>query len=192
MANHSCIAATGKSIERLLGAWLRANPPLTTGPTKASLVHTDAFADVAGSITPPTVSVYLYRIHPNAVMRAAWGAQGSIDGRGHLPLDLHFLITAWASDAGDELTLLGKALECLESTPLLAGPLLFPSGGWAAGDVIQLIPDDVGVDTLLSLFDSLETPFRLSAPYVARIARIDGLRPTPPVDVTTVVAGAHP
>jgi hypothetical protein len=192
MANHSCIAATGKSIERLLSAWFRAQQPITGSISKAVLVHTDDFGEEDETITSPAVSIYLYRLQPNAVMRAAWGAQGSLDGHGHLPLDLHFLITAWADNAEHELALLGKALECLESTPLLSGPLLHPDGGWGDGDVIQLVPDEVGIDTLLSLFDSLEAPFRLSAPYVAKIARIDGLRPTAPPEVTTVIAGAHP
>src|SRR4051794_31141837 len=156
MANHACIAATGKSIERLLSAGFRDAQPIGGGATTtATLVHTEDFKDTDDTLVLPAVSIYLYRIAPNAVMRAAWGAQGSRDGRGHLPLDLHFLLTAWASNAEDELRVLGRAMECLESTPLLTGPLLYPTADWAAGDVIQVVHDEVATDSLLSLFDSL-------------------------------------
>lgn len=192
MPNHECIAATGKSIERLLGACFRDDPPVGGSDTKAVLVQTEDFDLTTGTVIVPAVSIFLYRVEPNAVMRAAWGAHGSLDGRAHLPLDLHFLITAWGENAEHELLVLGKALECLESTPLLSGPLLYPTAEWEDGDLIQLVPADLGTESLLRLFDSLDADFRLSVPYVARIARIDGTRGAPPPQVTTAVAGAHP
>lgn len=192
MPNHECIAAAGKSIERLLGACFRDHQPVAGSDTKAVLVQTEDFDIGTGTIVIPAVSIFLYRVEPNAVMRAAWGAQGSLDGRAHLPLDLHFLLTAWGENAEHELLVLGKALECLESTPLLAGPLLYPTAGWDDGDVIQLVPEELGTESLLRLFDSLEADFRLSVPYVARIARIDGGRAVPPREVATAIAGAHP
>lgn len=192
MANSSCIAATGRSIERLIDAWLRADQPITGKIASAKLVRAEDLDAGNTLIVEPALSIYFYRLAPNAVMRSAWGAQGSLDGRGHLPLDLHFLLTAWGENAEHELLLLGKALECLESTPLLSGPLLHPSGGWETGDVIQLLPDELAIDSLISLFDSLDHSFRLSAPYMARSARIDGERPTPPADVLTAIAGMKP
>src|SRR3954452_24948762 len=99
MPNSACIEATGKSIERLLSAWYTADQPLTTGSTTASLVQSDDLERTIESLDGPLLSVYLYSVEPNAVMRAAGGAAGSIDGRSHLPLDLHFLITAWAANA---------------------------------------------------------------------------------------------
>jgi len=73
MANYTSIAATGKSIERLLGACFRADQPVSDGPTTAALVHTEDFDLAAGTVVPPAVSVYLYRVEPNAVMRATTG-----------------------------------------------------------------------------------------------------------------------
>jgi len=125
-------------------------------------------------------------------MRAAWGGAGSIDGRSHLPLDLHFLLTAWATNAEYEYRILGAALECLDTTPILTGPLLYPTADWDDGDAIQLVPEHLEVDTVLRLFDSLEASFRLSMPYVARVVRIDGPVTNAPPAVGTTIAGAKP
>jgi hypothetical protein len=193
MPNSACIEATGKSIERLLTAWFTAEPPLTTGTTTASLVQSAGLditvSDLQGS---SLVSIYLYSVEPNAVMRAAWGGVGSVDGRSHLPLDLHFLLTAWADNAQYEYRILGAALECLDTTPILTGPLLYPTADWYDGDAIQVVPEHLETDTVLRLFDSLEAPFRLSMPYVARVVRIDGPRTNAPPIVGTAIAGVKP
>jgi hypothetical protein len=192
MPNSACIEAAGRSVERLLTAWFADDPPLTVGTTTASLVQSDDLGTSVEALEPPLLSVYLYSVEPNAVMRAAWGGAGSIDGRAHLPLDLHFLLTAWASNAEYEYRILGAALACLDTTPILTGPLLYPTTDWEDGDAIQLVPEHLEIDTVLRLFDSLEASFRLSMPYVARVVRIDGPPTNAPPVVGTAIAGAKP
>ena len=193
MAGFAGIAATGKSIERLLNAAFAEEEPVPGKKTRAVLVRTADFDEqnVGTNIGSPALSVFLYRVETSKVMRPAWSAVGSLDGVPHLALDLHFLLTPWADNAEFEQRILGKAMQCLESTPLLSGPLLHPSANWAVNESVQVIAEDLPPESMLRAFDSLPTDFRLSVPYVARVVRIDGREnPTPPA--TTAVVGSTP
>src|SRR5688572_16629303 len=131
MADFGAIAATGNSIVRLVNACFKDEEPVENKKTKAVLVRTEDFKDPGNTITFPALSLFFYRVDFNKTMRASWSAIGSQDGRAHLPMDLHFLITAWADNAEAELRILGKAMQCLETTPVLSGVLLDPSTLWA-------------------------------------------------------------
>jgi Pvc16 N-terminal domain len=194
MAGVAALAAAGKSIERLLNACFDASQPIENKTTRAVLVRTDDFedGDTSSQIKPPALSVFLYRVDFNKTMRAAWSAVGFHDGRGHLALDLHYLLTAWADNAEHEHLILGQALQCLETTPILGGPLLYPSGGFTPNECLQLVMEEVSTEALMRTFDSLPTDYRLSVPYLARVLRIDSRQAHPDVPVTTVVAGAVP
>lgn len=204
MAGFAGMAAVGKSIERLLNAAFEeeqqdANPQRWLVPnkkTKAVLVRTADFeADTIGtSIGSPALSIFLYRIDFNKMMRAAWSAVGSQDGLGHLPLDLHFLITAWADNAEFEYRILGKAMQCLETTPILSGPLLFPSlfTNWTPNESIQIVLEEISTEALMRTFDSLPTDYRLSIPYIARITRLDSRQASLDPLVTTAITGLVP
>jgi hypothetical protein len=196
MADFTVIAAVGKSLERFLSACFTdptADKPVPTGTTKAVLASTEDFKSGGSArLIPPCLSIFLYRIDYNKTMRAAWSGVGSQDGRGHLPLDLHYMLTPWASDPELEHRIIGRAMQCLETTPILSGPLLTPAGGWAPHEGVHLILEDVPTEWVMRTFDSLPTDFKLSVPYIARIARLDSRRSFPAPDVTTVVAGAVP
>src|SRR4029079_1285087 len=139
----------------------------------------------AGRLEPPALSVFLYRIAPNATMRAAWSSVGSVDGRGHLPLDLHFLLTPWADDAEVEHRIIGRAMQCLEQTPILSGPLLYPSATWAPNEAVQVVVEAMSVESIMRPFDRLPIEFRVSVPYVARVIRIDSRVAVQAPDVRT-------
>jgi|SRR4051794_28556897 hypothetical protein len=191
MATYESVAAVGKSIQRLLAnGFLQPPVPVAGKTTKAVLIRTEDF-DLAGAsrIQPPTLSVFLYRIEMNKAMRAAWSAVGSQDGRSHLPLDLHFLLTPWAEDPEFEHRILGRAMECLESMPILSGPLLADGANWAPNEAVQIVLEDLPPEAMMRTFDLLPSDFKLSVSYVVRVTRIDGRRAAPQ-DVTTVVTGA--
>ena len=193
MAGFAGIAATGKSIERLLNAAFAEEEPVPGKKTRAVLVRTSDFEETnaATNIGSPALSVFLYRVDSNKVMRAAWSAVGSQDGVPHFAVDLHFLLTPWADNAEFEQRILGKAMQCLETTPQLSGPLLHPSADWAANETVQVVSEDIPPEAMLRAFDSLPTDYRLSVSYVARVVRIDGAAtPTPPA--TTVIVGSIP
>jgi hypothetical protein len=194
MANFAGVASAGKSIERLLNAGFQEEEPVTGKKTRAVLVRTSDFeqSNLPTSIGSPALSIFFYRVDFNKTHRAAWSAVGSLDGRSHLALDLHFLITPWAENAEFELRILGRALQTIETTPVLSGPLLHPSGGWTANESIQLVMEEISTEAVMRTFDSLPTDYRLSVPYIARVARIDGRQARPDAPVTTAVVGVKP
>jgi hypothetical protein len=195
MAAFDCIAATGLSLERLLTGAFRTPHPLGGGPTvKAVLIRTEDFdapGTPASSIQPPALSIYLYRVDFNKAMRAGWSAVGSVDGRSHLPLDLHFMITPWAGNADWELRILGRAMQVLETYPSLSGPLLAGTA-WGAGDSVQVVMEEVSTEAVMRTFDSLPHDYKLSVPYVARVVRLDGMVAVPPPEVLEAVAELEP
>lgn len=193
MAGHSSIAAVGRSLERLLTAGF-AEPGFGVTGTRAVLVRTEDFAaaNVATAIPRPALSIYLCRVDFNKTMRAAWSAVGFHDGRSHLPLDLHYLLTAWADNAQDEHAILGKALEFLERHPILSGPLLHPTGTWQPHEAVQIVLEEVSTEAVMRTFDSLPTDYKLSVPYIARVVRLEGARARPAPDVLEVTTGTVP
>jgi len=194
LATFSAIAAAALSLERLLNrAFAEQQPVPNPGPeTKAVLVRTTDFENPGQSIGATALSVFLYRVEFNKTVRAAWSAVGGQRGLGHAPLDLHFLLTPWADNAEHELLILGRTVQCLEETPSLSGPLLNPTGGWAANETVQVVAEDLSVEAVMRTFDSLPTDYRLSVAYVARVVRVDGRTAEPVRPVTTLVTGAAP
>jgi hypothetical protein len=195
MANFLSISAVGKSLERLLNACFTRDKDLFHKQPKAVLVRAEDL-DVSNGqgdlIQPPALSIFVHRVAVNATTRAAWSASSEFDGQVHLPLDLHLLLTAWDDNAEWELQILGRAMLCLETTPILSGPLLDPSGAWAATESVQVIADDMSPEAIMRTFESLSAKFRLSFPYIARVVRLEGPDPLASPGVTTAIAGLRP
>ena len=190
MADFTGIVATGSSIVRYLNFRFRERPPIPDRTTNVVSVRTeDLNRDINNLITFPALSLFLYRVDFNKTMRAAWSAIGHRDGDAHLPLDLHFLVTAWAENADHEYRILGRAMQCIETTPILSGPLLDPLTNWAPNEGIQLYLEDLSTEDVMRTFDSLPVDYKLSVPYVARIVVIDGVESHPDLPVTTAVTG---
>ncbi|APV49314.1 hypothetical protein BWI17_06240 [Betaproteobacteria bacterium GR16-43] len=192
MSGYAAIAAVGKSIERVLNlAFSQIEPIGAASPAHAILVRTDDMTPhrAPTAIGKNALSIYLYRVDFNKAMRAAWSSMGVADGRGHLALDLHFLLTAWADNAEHEHLILGRTMQALEYTPTLAGALLYapsvPAGEPQAGpaEAVQVLLEEISTEALMRTFDSLPTKYRLTVPYVARVVRLDTreARPIPPV-----------
>lgn len=196
MAGFSGIAAVGKSIERLLARAFLERQPVPTKTAKSALIRTEDIGDEAlikSQIGDNGLSILLYRVDFNKTMRAAWSAVGNADGRGYLALDLHYLLTPWAGNAEHQHMIIGRAMQVLEQTPVLSGPLLYtpslPAADYAdepqtaVTDSVQLVLEEISTEALMRTFDSLPSDYRLSVPYVARVVRIDTrVTPvTPPV-----------
>jgi hypothetical protein len=195
VANYRSLSAAGTSIEQLLNSCFQALPEGSfTHPPKAVLARTEDFDPTkhTGVIKPGVLTIFVYRVEVNKIMRAAWSSVGSFDGFAHLPLDIHLLITPWEENPEVELQILGRAMQCLETTPILSGPLLAPAGQWTANEGVQVVLDDVPNDSMFRIFDSLQADFKLSVPYIARVVRVDSVESRPAPEVTTVVAGAVP
>jgi hypothetical protein len=187
LAGFTAIAAVGKSIERLLAQAFLDRQPVPTKPAKAVLIRTEdldgnGIKNLVGDIG---LTILLYRVDFNKTMRAAWAARAEDDGRGHLALDLHFLLTPWADNAEHQHMIIGRAMQVLERVAMLAGPQLYepalPSPAYddepRAGSVdsVQVLLEEISTEALMRTFDSLPGDYHLSVPYVARVVRIDTL-----------------
>ena len=190
MADFTSIAAVGSSISRYLNLCFQERPPITDRTTNVFLVRTeDLNREINILITLPSLSLFLYRVDYNKTMRSAWAAIGHRDGESHLPLDLHFLFTAWAENADHEYRILGRAMQCIENFPILSGPSLDPLTNWATHEAIQICLEDLSTEDVMRTFDSLPVDYKLSVPYVARIVVIDGHEQQADLPVTTAVTG---
>jgi Pvc16 N-terminal domain len=184
VGGYTSIAAVGKSVERLLNAAFTERQPIPGKTTKAVLIRTEDLADdvAKGVMGTYGLSILLYRVDFNKTMRTSWSGVGYGDGKGHLALDLHYLITPWADNAEHQHMIIGRAMQTLEQTPMLSGPLLYwpalpaayadePQA--AATDTVQLVLEEISTEALMRTFDSLPSDYRLSVPYIARVVRID-------------------
>ncbi len=190
MADYLSLAATARSLEKLLNHDFAVEKPVPDKTTKAVLVRTEDFEQGGpGLIVPPALSIFVYRVDFNRTMRSAWSAVGAQDGRAHLPLDLYLLLTPWAENADFELRILGRAMSCLDSHPILSGPLLDPLGSWAPGEAVQLCLADLTTEDLMRTFDSLPIDYQLSVLYVARVITLADRVATPDPKVSRLQLG---
>lgn len=180
-------------------AFHTASPLPVEKDTTAILIRTEDFktlsvsgVDETANIRMPAISVFCYRIDINRVTRGPWSAVANYEGRPRLPLDLYFLLTPWAENSEYELRILGRAMQCLEETPILTGPNLDPAGSWDPRDSIQLTIAELSTEEVMRTFDSLPSDFKLSVPYLARVVRIDERTSRPSPDVHEVRVGARP
>ncbi len=194
MAGFRSVSAAGRSIQRMLQLRFEQEQPISGATTSVAILRTEDLnpADFAGLVSRPALSLFLYRVDFNKSMRAAWSGVGLYDGRAHLALDLHFLLTAWADTAENEHLILGRAMQTIEDTPILAGPLLMAAEDWAANESLQLVLEDIDTESLMRIFDSLPVDYRLSVPYIVRVIRIDGARAPREPAVVAAVTGARP
>ena len=190
MAGYEALAAVGRSITALLNQRFLEELPTGRRPTAvmAGTVDFDKVnANADAVIQFPAVSVFCYRLSVDRETRPGWSAVASFDGIPHLPLRMHLLISAWDEFVENELRWLGLAARVLETESILTGPLLDPIGVWDPGDTIQVVHDDLALDSMSEAFQALTTDYRLCLPYVARVIRIDG-RPQPVAAPVAAVA----
>jgi hypothetical protein len=188
MAGYQALAAVGRSVIALLNRRFDEELPQQRRPlaVMAGTTDFDRVNDADAVIQFPAVSVFCYRLSVDRETRPGWSAVASFDGIPHLPLRMHLLVSAWDEFVENELRWLGLAARVLESESILTGPLLDPIGEWDPGDAVQIVHDDLALDSMSEAFQALTTDYRLCLPYVARVIRIDG-RPEPvPEPVATV------
>lgn len=127
------------------------------------------------------VSVFLYRMFINSVQRTPPGRIRP-DGRRlrpPLPIDLHFLVTAWARDASLQHSIAGWMMRVLEDTPILSAGLLNHGGLdiFEPEETVELAVAEIDTETLFRIWEVIGTnTYQISVPYVARQVRIESDR----------------
>jgi len=151
---------------------------------------------------PTQLNLYLYNVSYNAAWRNT--ELPTRDGRGNsvtqplLPLDLHYLLTAYgASDLHSEI-LLGYAMQVLHETPVLTRAALRRTLTAGAVDaqilppafnalrsadladqfeLVKLAPSSMGTDELSKIWTAFQSHYRTSTTYDASVVLIESRRP---------------
>jgi hypothetical protein len=107
-------------IDVALEAWLRATVPL--GATDVDVSFEAPDKEWSAKLTRPTVNVFLWDIRRSAKQERAGVEEVERDGklarRAPLPrVELHYVVTAWTTDHGDERAILGGLLRTVLAHP---------------------------------------------------------------------------
>jgi hypothetical protein len=124
------------------------------------------------------VSLFLYRVYVNHSHRTPGGRVGPEGQRYQtkLPLDLHFLLTAWGKDASLQHTIVGWMMRVLEDNPILPFGLLnsLDPGVFHTDETVEICLAELKNEDMMSIWrDMVEQKYQLSIPYMARNVRIE-------------------
>ena len=124
------------------------------------------------------VSVFLYRTYVNSNNRSPAGRVSATGERFKpmLPLDLYFLLTAWAKDASLQHTIAGWMMRVLEDVPSLPAGLLNHRGVqvFQPQETVELAVAELETETLFRIWEVIvNNAYQISVPYVARNVRIE-------------------
>jgi hypothetical protein len=172
VATYRAIAATSQAV---LGLLRDACPREEFPHAEFALYH-------AGDFEKPMeegISLYLYRVTINTAVRNL-PPRTARDGRRYrpsLPVDLHYLLTAWAKDAGMQQRLLGWGMRALEDMTILPAGVLnsrMPEPDtFQSNETVEVICDPLSLQDWSAVWDKLKPKLQTSMTYVARMIAID-------------------
>src|SRR5207237_6560191 len=102
--------------------------------------------------------------------------------RAPISLDLHFLLTAWAQDASLQHSIAGWMMRALEDTPNLPSGLLNHrfGGSFHPDESVEIGITELSTEELFRIWEVIvNNAYQISVPYVARVVRLESLRPVP-------------
>lgn len=177
MADYHAITAIGRAILSLLE---NACPRDEFEKAEFKLYKSDNFEKPMAE----GVSLYLYRVGTSSRRNLPPRRDQSGNTlRPPLPLDLYYLLTAWAESAEKQQFLLGWSLSELNDNPILPATLLNhyfkPKTGnvFLEDEEIALTFDPLSLQDLANLWEPLKPNLQASAGYVARMVAIDSRIP---------------
>lgn len=173
MADYHAITATGQAILNLLE---NACPRDDFEKAEFKLYKAENFKKPMAE----GVSLYLYRVGTSS-RRNLPPRRDELGNlyRPPLPLDLYYLLTAWAESAEKQQFLLGWTMSELHDNPILPASLLnhcfkLPSGEvFCEDEDVALTFDPLSLQDLANLWEPLKPNLQASAAYVARMVAID-------------------
>ena len=173
MASHIAIASASEAIVRLLRT--SYDPVDFNGPRLSFKVYvTEDFRDPMDQ----GVSVFVYRVYFNEAHRTPSGRllTNGRRQRARLPIDIHFLITAWGRSATLQLEIAGWMMRILEDHPILPSGLLnaFHPGVFRPDESVEIVPAQLSVDDMFHIWDvMIQEKYQLSVPYMSRMIEIE-------------------
>lgn len=125
------------------------------------------------------VSVYLHRVTVSTARRNL-PPRVTPEGRRlrpPLPLDVYYLLSAWAKKPEIQHYILAWAMRTLEDTPTLSAPLLNgfdpTNRPFADDETVDLVYDPVSIQDMLNIWEVGKPALQPSVSYVARVVPID-------------------
>jgi hypothetical protein len=181
MAGVDAIAATSEAIVSLLGGTAKDDPDYST--VNVQQYRSDDLQTLLSDQTAATISVYLHRVSVSPARHNIPFKTG-VHGESYppaIPLDLYYLVTAWAGTAISQQQLLGWAIRVLEDTPVLTSALLnqVVDGGFAPAETVELVWAPLTMQEEWDLWQVAQTNQQPSASYVARTVAIESSRALP-------------
>lgn len=178
MATSSAVAATSEAVVRLLRS--------SYDPADFNQAPLDFQVYVAENFQRPMdegVSLLLYRVYPDGTNRTPPGRllPNGRRNRPKLPLELHFLLTAWARTASLQHEIVGWLMRTLEDNPVLYPSLLnaYRSDVFLPEETVEIAVAQLSVEDLFHIWEvMISHVYQLSVPYVARVVRIDSKEET--------------
>jgi hypothetical protein len=175
VARHQAIAATSTAIRALLDN----AAPMSEWPAASFDLYQADDMQAPFDGTQPHVSIYLYRVLLSSVRRDR-GPRIGPDGvryRASIPLDLHYLVTAWGTDARTSQQLLGWVIRVLDDTPIIPTGLLnaYQAGVdvFAPDETVELLWQPLTITDLNDIWQVSAQNQSPSACYVARMVLLD-------------------
>lgn len=186
MAQIGAVHSVGESLVRYLsGAHSIERDVQATLPNVRQTLPECRFEQVSGSelnnsYSPGqnTVSLYLFRVGIDKNLRATADHKYPQDPKTRpLSLELHYMLTAWATSSADEQTLMSWSMLALHRGALLDRAALEPDALWEPEETVQIIPSEMSHENMMRIWESLQPDYRLSVSYIARTVRLEtGLR----------------
>lgn len=131
------------------------------------------------------ISLYLHRVIVNTEHRNRLPRLGP-DGtrrRPAVPLDLHYLLTAWATDAVKQQRMLGWAIRVLADTPTLPAGLLNHFGPehdvFLPDETVEVLLEPLTVQDMSYVREVIGGRGEVSATLIARVIELESLDPSP-------------
>lgn len=173
MATPSAISATTESVIRLLRS--------SYNPADFNNASLDFQVYVANDFLTPMdegVSLLLYRIYHDGTNRNPPGRMqpDGTRGRNKLPLELHFMLTAWAKQASLQHEIAGWMMRTLEDNSVLYPGLLntYKPEVFFPDETVELSLAQLSVEDMFNIWDVIiHHVYQLSVPYVARVVELE-------------------
>lgn len=174
MASTVAIASTCEAIIRLLRS--SYDPAEFNGAQLDFQVY--VADDFLNKSISEGVSLFLYRIYHNGNQRTPQGRMlpNGRRQRAKLPVDLHFLLTAWAPRASLQHQIAGWMMRVLEDNPILPAGLLnsYRSGVFQPEETVELALTELSTEDMFRIWEvMIHHVYQLSVPYVARTLAIE-------------------
>ena len=176
MSTHAAVASTMEAIVRLLRSSYQ--------PAEFSGAVLDFQVYVSDDFSHPMeqgVSLFLYRVYPSGAIRAPAGHLLP-DGRRQrtrLPIDLHFLATAWARRASLQHEIAGWMMRALQDNAILTAEMMnsYRPGVFRLEETVTVSPTDLSVEDVFRIWEvMIDHAYQLSVPYVARTLELESAR----------------